>query len=148
MRFVLMIFIGFFAFVGITSCNNEEPINNEAVILGTWELKQYVNKTTGLVVEAPKDADPIVIEFKSENFVGNTERNSFFGNYKTVSDALYLKEFASTEVVETEWGKKFMDAMVSTYNKENNKFEMLFYIEDNILKIAYKPTEFIYFEKS
>jgi len=147
MRNILMISTLLFVLVNVISCSNNDSINKEVNLLGTWELKQYFNKSTNTSINVPDNAAPVVITFKEVKFKGNTGRNTFFGDYITESDLLLLLEYATTEVAESEWGGKFADTIVSTYNSSSKKYQMFFSIEDNILKIEYKPTLFMYFEK-
>jgi hypothetical protein len=146
MRYILKISMLLFVLVSVTSCNDVDSINKEVDLLGTWELKQYYNKSTDTFVNVPDNADPVVITFKEGIFEGNTGRNTFFGDYITESDVLLLLEYATTEVAESEWGGKFADTIVSTYNSSNKQYQMLFSVDGNTLKIEYKPTLFMYFE--
>ncbi len=147
MRNILMISTLLFVLANVVSCSNNDSINKPVNLYGSWELKQYQDKTTGASITAPDNAEIIVITFKETKFEGNTGRNSFSGNYITESGVLFLLEYSTTEVAESEWGGKFTDTIVSTYNSRDKRYQMPFSIEGNILKIEYKPAQFMYFEK-
>ncbi|MCH7525587.1 MAG: hypothetical protein IIC74_11500, partial [Bacteroidetes bacterium] len=87
------------------------------------------------------------ITFSDGEFEGFTGSNIFFGGYTAESKVLIFLEFGISEVGESEWGQMFSDAIVSTYNSSDKNHQMPFTIEENILKIEYEPTRFMYFEK-
>ena len=147
MNFILKKALLIFILIGIISCNNENTMDKDYAITGRWELHQYFNQSTGVFTDAPEDADSIEITFRDKTFDGYTGRNTFFGNYFITSKALTLMEYGTTEVAESEWGMKFTDAIVSSYDSENEKFKMLYNIEDSTLKIEYHPNKFMVFDK-
>ncbi len=143
-----MILLGLlFILLGNISCNSDDSSNNQNSLLGTWELVQFEDQTTTIIMNDLDNFGLITITFEDEEFEGTTGSNIFFGDYIVESEVLIFLKFGISEVNESEWGQKFGDAIVSTYNSNDNNYRLFFILQENILKIEYKPTEFMYFER-
>lgn len=140
---IISIFLVFI--LAFLSCSNDNVQDNK--LLGTWELLRYEDNMVDSSLTAPASAKPIFITFLESEFKGNTGRNDFSGDYTVHSKQLIFLSFAGTEIAESEWGLKFNDAIVTAYDSNNNYYKLLFFIEDDLLKIEYKKAEFIFFEK-
>jgi heat shock protein HslJ len=98
------------------SCKKAK-INSE--LTGTWKLVRMYNETNGTSVLPPSYATRFAgITFQSNgSFYGNTLMN-------TISDGSYVlegtnkiqfKTFSSTKVYEDEWGRNFIEVLMSCY---------------------------------
>jgi len=125
---------------------NEKDLDNNNLI-GTWELIKFENSDTGDFSEPPESADKILITFKESEFQGTTGRNNYFGKYKTNPPKLIFSEFGITEIGESEWGTKFSNAIVQTYDQQTQIFDMQYLIKGTLLKLEYDNSEFLVFEK-
>lgn len=147
MRNLLKMSTLLFLFNSLISCSNDTSVNGQDDLLGTWELVQFQDETTTTIMTDLDNSGPIVITFSNEEFEGTTGRNTFFGGYTTESKVLIFLEYGISEINESEWGRMFSDAIVSTYNSSDNNHQMPFTIVENILKIEYESTRFMHFEK-
>ncbi|MCH7524804.1 MAG: hypothetical protein IIC74_07295 [Bacteroidetes bacterium] len=134
-------------FSSLISCNNDTSVNGQDDLLGTWELVQFQDETTTTIMTDLDNSGPIVITFSNKEFEGNTGRNIFFGGYIAESKVLIFLDFFTSEVNESEWGRKLYDAIGSTKSSNDNNYHMSFIIEGNTLKMEYEPTRFMHFEK-
>ena len=136
-----------FVFISVISCGSDNSPDNQNSLIGTWELVQFEGQTTTISMNDLDNFGLITITFEDEEFEGTTGSNIFFGDYIVESEVLIFFKFGISEVNESEWGLKFSDAIVSTYNSSDNNYRLFFTLQENILKIEYKPTEFMYFER-
>ena len=143
-KLLILIFI----LVAITSCTDDSVKNLQDELLGTWELIQFQDQTSSTIMSDLDNFGTIIITFNKEAFEGNTGSNSFFGGYTNESNVLVFSEFGITEVGESEWGSKFLDAIVSTRNASNNNYILSYIIEGATLKIEYEPNRVMHFEKN
>jgi len=143
MKKTLSAFVLSVLFLITFSCNNDDDSSNNddtTSITGTWELIQFEDQDSGIVHTPPEDsANPITITFETETFQGNTEANSFFGDYSLSSNQLIIENMGSTYVAESVWGSMFFEAMASE--------TMTYSIEGNTLMIEYDESEFMHFSK-
>ena len=101
---------------------------------------RFEDHDSGIVHTPPEDsANAITITFEADTFEGNTEANSFFGDYTLSSNQLIIENMGSTFVAESAWGSMFFEAMASDM--------MTYTIEDNTLMIEYEGSEFMHFLK-
>ena len=125
----------------------KKDLENNNNLMGTWELIRFENSDTGYFSEPPESGEKILITFKETEFEGTTGRNTYFGKYITKSPKLTLSEFANTEAGESTWGNKFFNAIVETYDQQNQIFEMQYLIKGTLLKLEYENSEFLVFKK-
>lgn len=143
MKRILLTFVLSILFLITFSCNNDDDSSdsdNTTSITGTWELIRFEDQDSGIVHTPPEDSDnPITITFETDTFQGNTEVNSFFGDYSLSSNQLIIENMGSTLVAETAWGTMFFEAMTNDM--------MTYSIEDNTLMIEYDESEVMHFSK-
>ena len=128
-------------------CSETEKDLDNNNLIGTWELIKFENSDTGDFSEPPESAEKILITFKEDEFQGTTGRNNYFGKYENNHPRLIFSEFGITEIGESEWGNKFSNAIVQTYDQQNQIFNMQYLIKGTLLKLEYDNSEFLVFEK-
>lgn len=98
------------------SCTPEKEVPDTA-LTGTWHLTKMVRKSTGEVVLPPAGAfKNVSLTFLANGqFYGNTLYNLFSeGRYRTnENNNLIFVSFASTKVMEDEWGIQFTSVLRS-----------------------------------
>lgn len=134
------------------SCSTEKHNSQRADILGKWKLTAIKDQdgNTNLTQDDFENSNDITIEFKEEgNFVGNTVRNDFFGDYSVTEskNILTIKNFQGTEVNETAWGKLFYQTMNKNYNPASNIWKNTYEIVDATFKFYFSKTGFMEFKK-
>ena len=143
MKRTLSTFVLSILFLITFSCNNDDDStdnDNTTSITGTWELIRFEDQESGIIHTPPEDsANAITITFETGTFQGNTEANSFFGDYSLSSNQLIIENMGSTFVAESTWGLMFFEAMASD--------TMTYSIEGNTLMIEYEESEFMHFSK-
>lgn len=130
--------------MSLLSCSDKNEENLKSSLVGTWELTAYQNIENDIILP-PTDITPVKIVFNENRFEGNTGVNEFLGTYTISAKQLTLATFGITEIAETEWGEKFLNALNKTYVE--GIYQMPFIIENQVLKIEYLPAQFMCFSK-
>ncbi len=142
MKRTLSTFVLSILFLITFSCNNDDDStdnDNTTSITGTWELIRFEDQDSGIIHTPPEDSNPITITFAVDTFEGNTEANSFFGDYSVSSNQLIIENMGSTFAAESTWGSMFFAAMTSD--------TLTYTIEGDTLMIEYEDSEFMHFSK-
>ncbi len=142
----------FIACILTISCSTEKNNSQRGDILGKWKLTAIKDQdeSMSLTQDDFENSNDITIVFKEEgNFVGNTVRNDFFGEYSATesNNILTIENFQGTEVNETAWGKLFYRTMNKNHDPSTNTWKNRYEIIDITFRFHFSKTEFMEFKK-
>lgn len=131
----------------MVSCSKSDSKGQTDHLIGTWQLLEFEDTATNSSTPLPDSEADILIVFTGSDFEGTTGRNTYLGTYAADLKKLTFLEFGTTEVGESEWGKKYADAYVAAYDSDSQKYVMSYAISENILKINYTDSKNLVFER-
>ncbi len=119
-------------------CSNDDNAQVSEQLTGTWIVLGY-QKDGSTSLDAPLEGtEDITISFDGSTFKGNTGRNNFFGSYSIENDLLSFPSFNMTEINESDWGLRFLNAMNEAYNITTQEYLLKFDIVQEQLFIEYQ----------
>ncbi len=107
-------------------------------ILGEWNLEAFID-TSHCIVESIDTSSEMTINFSGDIIDGNTGRNTFNGKYQLVDDKILFPNIESTEIVETEQGRRFVQALLQPNNFFATK-DCLFLLSKDVLVFSNKKS--------
>ncbi len=129
------------------SCSEDKVSTEQMELMGAWELLRFENESSDeLLLPSAQDAI-ISLVFQNNDFNGKTGRNSYFGKYSVVPSELTLMEFTITEVAETAWGQKYLDAINESYSRNTQNYLLDFSVESDTLTLYYMDSKKMTFVK-
>ena len=131
----------------IVGCSDSDSGEQTDQLMGTWKLQAFEDTANNVTTPIPDTAEDILILFRDSDFKGTTGRNTYKGTYTADSKNLTFLELGTTEVGESEWGKKYADAFVAAYDNTTKKYVMSYSILENTLKINYIDSKNLIFER-
>lgn len=95
--------------------NNYDTIEKEELI-GEWELTAYVDTSNCEIETKPSDISQNIklIFYENDSISGKTVSNTYTGKYMTKYNKISFSEIIMTEIMETEWGRKFSEQIYYT----------------------------------
>jgi heat shock protein HslJ len=124
------LFTAVFLLLLAASCKKAESL---ATLTGTWKLHAFQTGSNQIEREPAGLGRSVVIQLSDDGstgkIIGHTVNNSVFGDYQLQpGHQIVLPGLASTEVLEPDWGMRFLVAMqhTRTYWVSGNQL-ILFY---------------------
>ncbi|TLP79282.1 META domain-containing protein [Maribacter sp. ACAM166] len=137
----------FLLFLVGLSCSNDDTAKQVENLLGTWKLIGYAEGDADVIVDFLNGDETVMINFEENNFSGETGRNQFFGSYSVESNKLTLNMLNTTEIAESDWGRKFMESLVQSYDEVDQDYKLTYVIKTDTLIIQYELGEYMHLKK-